>query len=123
MAAPEGGAFCREARDALHKCAQQIDVNRRGQVVVGIWWHKCGGTFVVGGTYTAGNHFKTKLATSKTSIEYNSDYIEFTIAADAGYILNLISLNFDSARGGSSYIISVSYPRLFNSMVIEGSTT
>jgi alpha-glucuronidase len=60
------------------------------------------GSFVVGGPYTAGDHFKAKLTSSKTSVDIGSGYIEFTVTADSGYALNLSSLDFDSARGGDS---------------------
>ena len=54
------------------------------------WIGSANNDFVRHGT-TAGN----------TDINFETGYTEFTIQADTGYALNLASLDFDSARGGT----------------------
>jgi len=49
-------------------------------------------------------YIRHKQSTKSTTVNYAAGYTEFTISADPGYVLNLTSLDFDSARGGTGGI-------------------
>jgi len=49
-------------------------------------------------------YIRHKQSTKSTTVNYATGYTEFTISADSGYVLNLTSLDFDSARGGTDGI-------------------
>jgi hypothetical protein len=49
-------------------------------------------------------YIRHKQSTKTTTVNYATGYTEFTISAGSGHVLNLTSLDFDSARGGTGGI-------------------
>jgi len=67
------------------------------------------GQFDVGGAYgtapdpTDSYHLRFRQGPSQTTtIDFNTNYVEWTVSAANGGELNLVSLTFDAARGGSN---------------------